>query len=72
MNQPEKGKPFERAGRKAMGSKVFHPPENDDSPAASVSISFQCVMKGERNNGKPSENDGNASGIDKSAPSLLS
>jgi hypothetical protein len=49
----EKGKPSERVGRKAMGSKVSQT-AYDDSPAANISIIliYFLRLRGERNNGK--------------------
>ena len=48
----EKGKPSERVGRKAMGSKVSQA-AYDDSPAANISIILIfLILRGERNNGK--------------------
>ena len=48
----EKGKPSERVGRKAMGSKVN--PVYNDSPAANISIIliYFLSLRGERNDGK--------------------
>ena len=50
--RPEKGKPIERLGRKAMGSKSGN---GYDSPVAKYfdfASNIDAILKGERNDGK--------------------